>query len=289
MDYASSSILALCLGAVLAAGLATPSRTRASISPRSTVRRTRAWTSTNFPAVDGWRPIRCPRIRRATARFDALQDRNREVLRKMLEAASVDKPGRSAIDQKIGDFYFACMDRKRSTLAAPPRLKPDLDRIAALKNKKDLAGAGGACCMRDGNAEFFNFSSEQDAKDSTQEIAGMDQGGLGLPDRDYYFKTDQKSVEQRAAYVAHVTKMFQLLGSSAAEAAKKAQTVMAIETALADGSFDRGDAARSGEGLSQDDGEGAGRCWARISTGPSSSRPWARPPSRAWTSPFRRS
>ncbi len=170
-------------------------------------------------------------------RFDALQDRNREVLRKMLETAAVVKPGRGVLDQKIGDFYAACMDQKAIDARGVAALKADLDRIAALKNKKDLAELV-AALIRTGNPEFFNFSSEQDAKDSTQEIAGLDQGGLGLPDRDYYFKTDPKSVEQRAAYVTHLTKMFQLLGSSPAEAANKAQTVMAIETALADGSFD---------------------------------------------------
>src|SRR5208282_2440945 len=155
----------------------------------------------------------------------------------MLEKASADSPGRSAQDQKIGDFYFACMDQKGIDAKGTAALKPDLDRIAGLKNKKDLAELV-AVLLRSGTSEFFNFSSEQDPKDSTQEIAGLDQGGLGLPDRDYYFKTDQKSVDQRAAYLAHVTKMFQLLGSSAADAAKKAQVVMAIETALADGSFD---------------------------------------------------
>lgn len=170
-------------------------------------------------------------------RFDALQDRNRTLLRSMLDAAAVEKPGRSALDQKIGDFYYACMDQKAIDARGAAALKPDLDRIAALKDKKDLAGLV-ALLMREGTPEFFNYSSEQDAKDSTQQIAGMDQGGLGLPDRDYYFKTDAKSVEQRNAYVAHVAKMFELLGSSPAEAAKKAQTVMAIETALADGSFD---------------------------------------------------
>ena len=147
-------------------------------------------------------------------RFDALQDRNREVLRKMLEAASADKPGRSALDQKIGDFYFACMDQKAIDARGAAALKQDLNRIAALKNKNGLAELV-AALQRDGNSEFFNFSSEQDPKDSAQEIAGMDQGGLGLPDRDYYFKTDAKSVEQRAAYVAHLTRMFQLLGSGA--------------------------------------------------------------------------
>ena len=170
-------------------------------------------------------------------RFDALQDRNRTLLRSMLDAAAVEKPGRSALDQKIGDFYYACMDQKAIDARGTAALKPDLDRINALKNKRDLAELV-AALMREGTPEFFNYSSEQDAKDSTQQIAGMDQGGLGLPDRDYYFKSDAKSVEQRNAYVAHLTKMFALLGSSPADAAKKAQTVMQIETALADGSFD---------------------------------------------------
>jgi putative endopeptidase len=169
--------------------------------------------------------------------FSQLQDRNRMVLRTLLEAASVDKPGRSAMDQKIGDFYFACMDEKGIDARGTAPLKADLDRIAALKNKKDLAELV-AMLLKSGASEFFNFSSEQDAKDSAQEIAGLDQGGIGLPERDYYFKTDQKSVDERNAYLAHVAKMFELLGSSPADASKKAQVVMAIETALADGSFD---------------------------------------------------
>ena len=171
-------------------------------------------------------------------RFDALQDRNRTILRELLEAASANKPGRSALEQKMGDFYFACMDEKAIDARGTAPLKPSLDRIAALKNKKDLADLM-ARLFRDGTEPFFVFSSEQDAKDSTQVIAGLGQGGLGLPDRDYYFKTDQKSVDTRKQYVEHVQKMFELLGSSAADAAKKAQAVMTIETALADGSFDR--------------------------------------------------
>jgi putative endopeptidase len=171
-------------------------------------------------------------------RFDALQDRNREILRQELEQAEVEKPGRSAIEQKIGDFYFACMDEKTIDARGTTPLKPDLDRILALKNKKDLAGIV-ASLFRAGAPVFFNFSSEQDAKDSSREIAALDQGGLGLPDRDYYFKTDATSVTQRNQYLEHVAKMFELLGSSPADAAQKAKTVMAIETALAEGSFDR--------------------------------------------------
>jgi endothelin-converting enzyme/putative endopeptidase len=171
-------------------------------------------------------------------RFDALADRNRIVLQNQLETASSPKPGRSAIEQKIGDFYASCMDEKAIDARGTAALKPDLDRIAALKAKPELAALV-AQLFRDGAPVFFNFGSEQDAKDSTKVIAGLDQGGLGLPDRDYYFKTDQKSVDLRTQYVAHVQKMLELLGNSPADAAKKAQVIMAIETALADGSFDR--------------------------------------------------
>ena len=98
-----------------------------------------------------------PADRARYGRFDALQDRNREVLRKMLENASVEKPGRSAVDQKIGDFYYACMDQKTIDARGMAPLKQDMNRIAALKSKKDLAELI-ATLMRDGNVEFFNFS-----------------------------------------------------------------------------------------------------------------------------------
>ncbi len=91
---------------------------------------------------------------------------------------------------------------------------------------------------RIGVTPFFVFTSAQDAKDAAQVIADLDQGGLGLPDRDYYLKTDAKSVELRNKYVAHMTRMFQLMGNSPEEAAKKAGAVMKIETELAKGSLD---------------------------------------------------
>ncbi len=171
-------------------------------------------------------------------RFDALQERNRTVLRNELESVSAANPGRTALEQKIGDFYFACMDEKSIEARGTAALKPDLDRIAGLKTKKDLAEIT-AYLFKAGAPAFFYFSSEQDPKDSTKVIAGLDQGGIGLPDRDYYFKTDPKSVDLRKQYLEHITKMFALLGTPAAEASKKAQAVMAIETSLAQGSFDR--------------------------------------------------
>jgi len=171
-------------------------------------------------------------------RFDALQERNRTILQNILETASANSPGRSAIDQKIGDFYASCMDEKTIDARGLAPLQPDLDRIRALRDKAAVTDIM-IRMYRDGYAPFFRFSSEPDAKDSNQVIAGLDQGGLGLPDRDYYFKTDEKSVKIRAQYVEHVQKMFELMGTAPAAAAAQAEAVMSIETALAQDSLDR--------------------------------------------------
>ncbi len=141
---------------------------------------------------------------------------------------------RNPLNQKIGDYYAACMDEKAIETAGAAPLKADLERIAALHSKSDLANVIAA--MPGLNAPF-DFHSDQDYKNSSQVIAEVDQGGLGLPDRDYYLKTDPKSVELRQAYVAHVQKMFELLGDAPGIAATEAQTVLRIETALAKGSL----------------------------------------------------
>ncbi len=171
-------------------------------------------------------------------RFDALQERNRTLLQNILEGASTDKPGRTTTEREIGDYYSACMNQKAIDAKGLAPLKADLDRIIAMRDKAGITDAVSAM-YRAGSAPFFRFSSSQDAKDSTREIGDLDQGGLSLPDRDYYLKTDEKSVELRKQYVAHVAKMFELAGSSPADAAKKADAVMAIETALAKGSLDK--------------------------------------------------
>jgi endothelin-converting enzyme/putative endopeptidase len=170
--------------------------------------------------------------------FDALQERNRTLLQSLLEAASADKPGRSAIDQKIGDFYAACMNESVLDKQSMDTFQRDLNRIAVVANKSELTDLI-VTMYKLGAPPFFRFSSEQDAKNSTQMIAGIDQGGLGLPDRDYYFKTDEKSVDIRKQYIAHLARIFELLGRDKAAAQSSADSVMAIETALADGSMDR--------------------------------------------------
>ncbi len=168
--------------------------------------------------------------------YSKMQDENRARLHEILEAAAAPDPKRDAATQKIGDYYSSCTDEKAIDAKGDEPLKPELDRIAHLASKKELADE--AAAMVDDNV-LFRFNSTQDFRDANQVIAEADQGGLGLPDRDYYLKEDKKSVDLRQAYVAHVEKMFELLGDKPAAAATEAQTVMRIETALAKGSMTR--------------------------------------------------
>ncbi len=161
-------------------------------------------------------------------RFDELQERNRNILWEILEKDT---------GTQVGVYYAACMDTAAINRRGLAGLKPELDRIAGLRAKSELAGEV-ARLHRRGVAALFGFGSSQDFKNSEEVIAEADQAGLGLPERDYYVRTDAKSVEIRKEYVAHVAKMFELLGDAAAVAGKKAGVVMALETALAKGSLD---------------------------------------------------
>jgi len=170
-------------------------------------------------------------------RFSELAERNRNTLRDILETSVAKKTGRSAVEARIGDYYEACLDEKGIEARGLTPIKPMLNRIAALKDRKQFtdelirlhpAGIG----------VMFSVSSGQDLKKADEVTAQLDQGGTGLPEKDYYFKDDAKSVEIRKAYVAHVAKVFQLMGDSAEVAAKKADTVMRMETAIAKGHLD---------------------------------------------------
>jgi len=177
-----------------------------------------------------------PADRAIWGRFNELEERNRAILRGILEQAAVTGAQRTQDEQKIGDFYSSCIDEKSIEEKGFSPIRPELDRIAALSDKKALTGEIVQLHRAGANA-LFSFSSGQDFKDSTQVIAQADQGGIGLPDRDYYFREDAKSVELRRQYVAHVQKMFELLGDTPAKAAAGAKTVMEIETGLARGSL----------------------------------------------------
>jgi putative endopeptidase len=170
-------------------------------------------------------------------RFSELEERNRETLRAILDEAAKPDPGRDAVTRQIGDYYAACMDEKGIDAKGLKPIQPDLDRIAALKDKSELA-AEIARLHRIGADALFDFSSGQDFKDSTKVIAQFEQGGLGLPERDYYLKEDPESVETRHKYVAHLQKMFELAGDSPEQAKLHAGVVMKLETALAKGSLD---------------------------------------------------
>ncbi len=189
-------------------------------------------------ACGGWReqhplPGDQPRF----GRFNELADGNRAVLREILEGLAKDDPQREPLDRKVGDYYAACMDETGIEAKGLSGLKPDLDRVAALASKADLPVLLAQLHVA-GVAAGFTLSSAQDFKDVTQFIADVDQGGMGLPDRDYYFRDDVKSVELRKDYVAHVQRMFELQGEAPAVAARSSAVVMEIETMLAKGAMD---------------------------------------------------
>jgi putative endopeptidase len=168
---------------------------------------------------------------------EKLQEEEFAVLHQILEEAAKDKsaaPGSNL--QKIGDFYASCMDQPQIEAAGAKPLDPEFVRIAAVTDVATLEAAI-ARLHRTGVGAVFRFHSNPDFKDSAQMIAEVDQGGVGLPDREYYTRDDEKSKQLRADYVAHIGNMFKLLGDDAATAAGEAKTVMDIEMKLAKASL----------------------------------------------------
>jgi putative endopeptidase len=199
---------------------------------------------TNFYefAAGGWvkaNPIPAAYSRWGT--FNILQQHNEDILRSILEDAAAN-PKKSTDEnwQKIGDFYASCMNEAQIEAAGTKPLDPVFAEIERVKDLPTLE-ATIAHLDRDGVNAVLDFGSAVDFKDSSMRIAEADQGGLGLPDRDYYLKTDAKSKTLRDQYVAHVTNMFKLLGDAPDTAAAEAKTVLSIETTLAQGSMKRED------------------------------------------------
>ena len=165
---------------------------------------------------------------------------NQRYLWGILEEAAKPVAGRSPNQQKIGDFFSACMDEAAVEKAGAAPLRTDLDAIQRLQRISDLPPLLAKLHLTSGYiSPLFGFSSSQDFADSSRVIAFANASGLGLPDRDYYTKTDAKSQETRAKYVDHLARVFGLLGDKDATAKAEAQTVMAIETALAQASLTR--------------------------------------------------
>ncbi len=188
----------------------------------------------------GWRknnPI--PGDQAAWSVYGKLHEDNQRFLWGVLQELSTKTSGRTPTEQKIGDYFGACMNEPAIEKLGAKPLQPALDEIAALKSKQELAALVAAEHLRGDQGSLFNFGSDQDFADSSQVIAFAGAGGLGLPDRDYYTKTDAKSEEIRQKYLAHMAKMFQLLGDPADKAKQQAATVLKLETGLAQASLTR--------------------------------------------------
>lgn len=177
-----------------------------------------------------------------------LQYWNENILRETMQRAAAKASGREDYEQKIGDYWTACMDESGIDAAGTRDLKPDLDRIAHINSKAQLAeelahlhsSLPGAWISDDNQAPapMFGLGQSQDFDDATKVVALIDQGGLALPNRDFYLKEDDKSKEIRTKYEAHIAKLLGLAGESAQQAQADSKTVLAIETAMAQAQMD---------------------------------------------------
>src|SRR5438128_3733130 len=172
--------------------------------------------------------------------FNELIERNNDALHAIAEKASQTQldPKLAPETQKVGDYYASGMDETTIEAMRTKPLQDEFNRIDTIKDRRD-ALAEIAHLHSIGINAFFNFGAGQDAKDSTRDIAQAVQGGLGMPDRDYYTKQDPDMKEKREKYIAHVTKMLTLLGEPADKAAENARKIMALETKLAEASRTR--------------------------------------------------
>jgi predicted metalloendopeptidase len=168
-------------------------------------------------------------------RFSELFERNLYILHDILTQASATQ---TPTETLVRTFYASCMDESTIEKKSALPLKPELERIDAVKTKSDLSKQI-AYMHRNSTPALFAFYPQPDLHDSSKTIAWLDQGGLSLPDRDYYIKDDPKSVETRRKYLDHVQKMFELAGDKPETAAGEAKTVLNIETGLAKSSMDR--------------------------------------------------
>jgi len=194
-------------------------------------------------ACGGWvakNPV--PADRRSFGRFTELQDRNFTILRRILESAANDAPSASSESddrKKAADYYAACMDESKIESAGLMPIAQDLATIDELVNPDDLPVLI-AHLHAVGVPALFRFGAQTDMLgDASQSIADIDQGGLSLPDRDYYLKTDERSVDLRNKFAATVEKMLTLAGAPPEQAAADAKAVLSLETTLATASLDR--------------------------------------------------
>ena len=186
----------------------------------------------NFPKLY---PI--PKDRSRFGTLAMVTDYNEYVVHTMLERAARGGEARTANEQKIGDYYSSCMDTEAIDRKGLTPLQPELDRIRELRSPADLPKLLAHFQLIGVNA-FLNFGEQQDFKDARKQIAVADQGGLGLPERDYYFRTGEAAEKTRKEYVQHVANMLKLMGETESQAASDAGKIMQLETALAKVSMD---------------------------------------------------
>ncbi len=183
-------------------------------------------------------PIPGDQVRWARS-FSLLGERNRYLLWQELDAAA--KAPKTPLQKQYGDFFAACMNTGLVESKGLKPLEPPFHRIANLKDARKLATLMGELEAEGSPAPLFGFGIEQDEKDSSKQIAAIYQGGLSLPDRDYYLVDNKRFQEIRKQYIEHVTKIFTLAGDTPEQAAREAAAVMEIETALAKASTSRTD------------------------------------------------
>ncbi|HET9402181.1 MAG TPA: M13 family metallopeptidase [Candidatus Acidoferrales bacterium] len=173
-------------------------------------------------------------------RLNIMAEHNRDVLHAILEEAAAKTNPAGSVEQKIGDFYGSCMDETKIDAAGLHPLDDEFARIAKISDRASLREEIARLQSFNVHAPF-NFGSTIDFKNSSEQTGGAEQSGLGLPDRDYYTKTDPKSTDIKSAYQRHVAKMLVLAGDAEDKAAAEAQTVMDIENKLASASMTRAD------------------------------------------------
>ena len=178
-----------------------------------------------------------PADRSRFGNFSLLADENEKALHAILDKAAANRPNRTPNEQKIGDYYASCLDTAAINREGLKPLQPEFDRIDALTSKSQLPPLLAHDQLIGVNA-LLNFGEQQDFKDASKQIAALDQGGIGLPEKDYYLRTGPDDEKLRQQYVEHVAKMLKLLGEPEDKAAADSKAIMDIETALAKNSQD---------------------------------------------------